>query len=174
MQVHYRDKDSFFLSLKTEDPIKDLKSFKDDFDFSELDQTHQLYDPINKKIIGKLKIETSQVLVLDGFQILQSKSYSFSFNNNPNGTQSYSGIIRKAKQKRIKSAPECEDYINSLFMSETTSPTIYYWIRSILHQLSVKKQNKVASNLFDDKRLYINPIQSLPWNKHTQKGNRLC
>ena len=168
------DKDSFFLSLKTEDPIKDLKSFKEDFDFSELHKTHQLYDPINKKVIGKLKIETSRVLVLDKLNALQSKSYSFSYNNNPIGTQSYSGIIRKAKQKGIQNAPECEDYINSLFMSETTSPTIYYWIRSILHQLSVQKQNKVASNPFDDKRLYIKPIQSLPWDKHTQKGNRLC
>ena len=29
-------------------------------------------------------------------------------------------------------------------------------------------------NPFDDKRLYINPIQSLPWDKHTQKGDCPC
>ena len=29
-------------------------------------------------------------------------------------------------------------------------------------------------NPFDDKRLYINPIQSLPWDKHTQQGDCPC
>ena len=29
-------------------------------------------------------------------------------------------------------------------------------------------------NPFDDKRLYLNPIQSLPWDKHIQKGDCPC
>ena len=29
-------------------------------------------------------------------------------------------------------------------------------------------------NLFDDKRLYLNPILSLPWDKHTQQGDCPC
>ena len=29
-------------------------------------------------------------------------------------------------------------------------------------------------NPFDDERLYINPIQSLPWDKHTQKSDCPC
>ena len=29
-------------------------------------------------------------------------------------------------------------------------------------------------NPFDDKRVYLNPIQSLPWDKHTQKGDCPC
>ena len=36
------------------------------------------------------------------------------------------------------------------------------------------KQNKLALNPFDDKRLYLNPIQSLSWDKHTQKGDFPC
>ena len=32
------DTDSFILSIKTEDLINDLEYFKDDFDFSELDE----------------------------------------------------------------------------------------------------------------------------------------
>ena len=49
-------------------------------------------------------------------------------------------------------------------MSETT-----YSIRSNLHQLSVEKQNKLALNPFDDKRVYLNPIQSLSWDEHTTR-----
>ena len=43
-------------------------------------------------------------------------------------------------------------------MSETTSATNYS-VRYNLHKLSVDKQNKLALNPFDDKRVYLNPIQ---------------
>ena len=113
-----------------------------------------------------MKIETSPVLVLDSFTALRSKPYNFSYNK-PNG------IIQRAKQKGIQKAPKCEDYKKSLFMSETTSATKYS-IRSNLHQLLVEKQNKLALNPFDDKRLYLNPIQNLPWDEHTQQGDYPC
>ena len=105
-----------------------------------------------------MKIEASPVLVLDSFTALRSKSFSFSYNN-----------VQKSKQKGIQNAPECEDYTRCLLMSETTSATNYS-IRSSLHKLSVEKQNKPALNPFDDKRVYLNPIQSLSWDKHSQKG----
>ena len=58
-------------------------------------------------------------------------------------------------------------------MSETASATNYI-IRSNLHNITVEKQNKLALNLFDDKRMYSNPIQSLPWDKHTQRSDCPC
>ena len=146
--------------------IEFLKQNKDEFDFSELDNVHQLYNPTNKKVIGKMKFETNPVLLLDNFTALRSKSYSFSYNNVQKATQ-------KSKQKGIQNAPECEDYTRCLFMSETTSATNYS-IRSNLHKLSVEKQNKLALNPFDDKRVYLNPIQSLSRDKHTQKGGCPC
>ena len=158
------DTDSFVLSFSNqlESLIEFSKQNKDEFDFSELDNAHQLYNPTNKKVIGKMKIETSPVLVLDSSTASRSKSYSFSYN----GSQ-------KAKQKRIKNAPECEDYTRCLFMSETTSATNYS-IRSNLHKLKVEKQNKLALNPFDDRRVYLNPILNLSWDKHTQKGDCPC
>ena len=98
--------------------MKDMKYFKDDFDFSELDKNHQFYDPINKKFIRKMKFETSLVLVLDSFIALRSKSYSFSYNNIPKGTQSGSGIKKYAKQKGIQKISECQDDIRCLFIFE--------------------------------------------------------
>ena len=58
VKLHYMDTDSFILSIKTGDLINDLEYLKDDFDFSELDENHELYETINKKVIGKMKIET--------------------------------------------------------------------------------------------------------------------
>ena len=164
IHLHYMNTDSFILSFDTnhQELIKFLQENKDEFDFSELDKSHELYNPINKKVIGKMKIETSPVLVLDTFTALRSKSYSFSFNN-----------IQKAKQKGIQKAPKCEEYQYSLFNSETSSSTNIS-IRSNLHNLTVEKQPKLCLNPFDDKRLFINPINSLPWDKHTQKGDCPC
>ena len=164
VHLHYMDTDSFVLSFEAnqENLIESLKQNKDEFDFSELDKSHELYDPINKKVIGKMKIETSPVLVLDTFTALRSKSYSFSYNS-----------IQKAKQKGKQIAPKCEEYQNSLFNSETSSSTNIS-IRSNLHNLTVEQQPKLCLNPFDDKRLYINPLKSLPWDKHTQKGNCPC
>ena len=158
------DTDSFILSFDTnhQELINFLQENKDEFDFSESEKSHELYDPINKKVIGKMKIETSPVLVLDSLIALRSKSYSFGYNS-----------IQKAKQKGIQKAPKCDEDQNSLFNSETSSSTNIS-IRSNLHNLTVEKQPKLCLNLFDDKRLYINPIQSLPWDKHTQKGDCPC
>ena len=68
-----------------------------------------------------------------------------------------------------------ETYKQSLFDNKTTRQTNYS-IRSNHHQMSVESQNKLALNLFfminfDDKRLYLNNIQSLHWDNHTQKGD---
>ena len=167
------DTDSFILSFDTnhQELMNYLQENKDEFDFSELHKSHELYDPINKKVIGKMKIETSPVLVLDTFTTLRSKSYSFSYNNNNNNNKNNN--IQKAKQKVIQKAPKSEEYQNSLFNSETSSSTNIS-IKSNLHNLTVEKQPKLCLNPFDDKQLYINSIQSLPWDKHTQKGDCPC
>ena len=166
IKLHYMDTDSFILSIKTGDLINDLEYFKDDFDFSELDENHELYNSINKKVIGKMKIETSPIIELDNFVALRSKSYSFSYGSAQKLTQ-------KSKQKGIQHTPSYSQFINSLFNSETTTATNYS-IRSNAHNLTVQKQDKLALNPFDDKRMYLNPIQSLSWDKHTQKGDCPC
>ena len=42
IQLHYMDTDSFVLSVNTKDIIKDLKNLEDMFDFSSLDENHEL------------------------------------------------------------------------------------------------------------------------------------
>ena len=164
VQLHYMDTYSFVLSFDTqlENLIEFLKQNKDEIDFSEIDPSHELYDPINKKVTGKMKIETSPVLVLDNFVALRSKSYAYSYE-----------ALQISKQKGIQKSPKKESYIISSFNSETTTATNYS-IRSNAHNLPVQKQDKLVLNPFDDKRVYLNPIQNLPWDKHSQKGDCPC
>ena len=74
IKLQYMDTDSFILIIKTSNLLKDLEYFNDDFVFSELEKSHELYDLKNKKVIGKMKIKTSPILEVDNFVALRSKS----------------------------------------------------------------------------------------------------
>ena len=54
----YIDIDGMILSMKTKNVFKDLKNLEDIFDFSNLDENHELFSNKNKKVIGKLIINT--------------------------------------------------------------------------------------------------------------------
>ena len=82
LQLHYIDTDGMILSMKTKDIIKDLKNLEDIFDFSNLDENHELFSKKNKKVIGKFKIETPKNIWIDEFVCLRSKAYSFKCKNN--------------------------------------------------------------------------------------------
>ena len=49
---------AFVLSLNTKNIIQDLNKLKKYFDFSNLNKDHELFSKINKKVLGKFKIET--------------------------------------------------------------------------------------------------------------------
>ena len=66
LQLHYIDTDGMILSVKTQNIIKDLKNLEDIFDFSILDEKHELFSN-KKKVIGKLKIETPKNNWVDEF-----------------------------------------------------------------------------------------------------------
>ena len=65
------------LSMKTENVINDLKNLEYIFDFSNLDENHELFSNKNKKVIGKFKIETPKNVFIDEIVCLRSKAYSF-------------------------------------------------------------------------------------------------
>ena len=77
LQLHYMDCDSFVLSIKSENIIKDLKILEDIFDFSNIDENHKLYSEKIKKVLGKFKIETPKNIFIDKFVALRSKMYAF-------------------------------------------------------------------------------------------------
>ena len=77
IQLHYLDTHAFVLSVNTNDIIEDLKNLGDIFDFSNLDKNHELLSNKNKKVFGKIKIETPKNINVDEIIALRSKKYSF-------------------------------------------------------------------------------------------------
>ena len=82
-ELHYLDTDSFIFSFKPiKSLIEELKCFKEEFDFSDLDPSHELYSEDNKKNIGQMKLKTAPELGLDEAVFLGSKSYSLNIKQN--------------------------------------------------------------------------------------------
>ena len=77
IELHYMDTDSFVLSVNSKHIIKDLKNLEDLFDFSNLNENHEIFSNKNKKIIGKFKIETPKKIWIDEFVRLRSKMYAY-------------------------------------------------------------------------------------------------
>ena len=159
LQLHYIDTDGMILSLKTKDIIKGLKNLEDIFDFSNLDENHELFSERNKKVIGKFKIETPKNIWIDEFVCLRSKAYSFKCKVNIESKNKIKGIS-KSQSRLIK----FEEYYNCFFGKEYQRECNNYIIRSINHEMVRQEVKKSTLSIFDDKRCYINETESVPWN----------
>ena len=156
IQLHYIDCDSFVLSIETENIINDLKYLENLFDFSNLNKNHELFSNKNKKVVGKFKIETPEKIWIDKFVALRSKCYAFKC-----GDDSKNKLkgISKSYSRNI----ELEEFYNCLFGREYQYECDNYILRSIDHEMMLQKVKKSTLSIFDDKRCYINNIESIPW-----------
>ena len=145
LHLHYMDTDSFILSVNTKDIIKNLKNLEDIFDFSNLDENHELFSNKNKKVIGKFKIETPKNIWIDEFICLRSKMYAFKCGND---SKNKLKGISKSQSKLIK----FEEYYNCLFDGEYQRECNNYIIRSINHEMVLQEVKKSTLSQFDDKR----------------------
>ena len=145
IQLHYMDTDSFVLSVSTKDIIKDLKILEDIFDFSNLDENHELFSNKNKKVIGKFKIETPKNIWIDKFICLRSKCYACKC-----GDDSKNKLkgISKSQSKNII----FEEYYNCLFGTKYQQECDIYIIRSINHEMYLQRVKISTLSHFDDKR----------------------
>ena len=67
LQLHYKDTDGVFLSMRTESITNDLKKLGNFFHLSNLDENHKLFSNKNKKVIDKFKIGTPKNIWIDKF-----------------------------------------------------------------------------------------------------------
>ena len=158
LKLHYIDTDGMILSMQTKDIIKDLKNLEDIFDFSNLDENHELFSNKNKKVIVKFKIETPENVFIDEFVCLRSKAYSFQCKDIIESKNKIKGIS-KSQSKHIK----FEEFYNCLFGGEYQKECENYIIRSLNHEMYLQKVQKSTLSLFDGKRCYINETESIPW-----------
>ena len=77
IQLHYVNTDSFVLSVNTRDVFKDLKKHEELFDFSNLNENHEIFSDKNKRVIGKFEIKAPKTIWIDETICLRSKMYAF-------------------------------------------------------------------------------------------------
>ena len=155
IQLHYMDTDSFVLSVNTKDIIKDLKNLEDIFDFSNLDEKHELFTNKNKTL-GFFKIEAPKKIWTDEFVCLRSEMYAFKCGDD--GKNKLKGNS-KSKSKNIK----FDEYKKCLGGEEYQRECNKYILRSINHEMHLQEIKKSTLSIFNNKRCYINNIGSKPW-----------
>ena len=154
LEQHYLDTDSFIFSFKPiKSLIEDLKYFKEDFDFSDLDPSHEPYSEDNKNILGKMNLETLPELDLDEAVCLRSKSKSLNIKQNSSHC--------KHKRGQDHNKYTLEDYKYCLENSEIKCG-VNCSFRSNKHEITMVKHKKIALNTFDDKRCFIHKYISVP------------
>ena len=72
--------------------IKDFKNLQHSFDFSNLDENHELLSTMHKKAFGKFKIESPRSLWIDKLCLLRAKSFSFVFSIDKENRTKLKGI----------------------------------------------------------------------------------
>ena len=157
LHLHHMDTDIFVLSVNTEDIVKDLKKLEDIFDFSNLDKNHELFSNKNKKVIGNFKIETPENIWIDEIVYLRSKMYAFKCGND---IKNKLKGVSKTQSKNNK----FEEYRKCLDGEEYQRERNIYIIRSINLEMVLQEVKKSTPSIFDDKRCYINNIESEPRN----------
>ena len=157
IKLHYMDCDSFVLSIETQNIINNLRNLEDLFDFSNLNKNHELFSNKNKKVVGKFKIETPENIWIDEFVALRSRCYAYKCGDDCKKTLKG---ISKSYSRNIK----YDEYYNCLFGREYIQECDNYILRSINHEMILQEVKKSTLSLFDDKRCYLNNIESKPWN----------
>ena len=108
------------MSIETQNISIDLKNLENLFDFSNLNENHELSSNIKKKVVGKVKTGTSGNIWIDEFVALRSKCYTFkcrddSKNKLKGSSKSYSKNFEFDEYKKCLGGEEfqrvCDNYI---------------------------------------------------------------
>ena len=174
VKMHYTDTDSMFLSIQTDDLYNDIANdlkFANNFDFSNYSNDHPLFNNFgnkeeliniknnNKGVFGKFKDEAGGKIINECC-FIRAKMYSYI----------KEGEAETEKTKRAKGVKKSsikyithQKYKNCL-LSENKEDrlldTDFYRIASKQHQLMTIHQKKTSLSHYDDKRYYLNNIES--------------
>ncbi len=162
-QLLYTDTDSLVYHITTEDMYEDFKKHQDKFDFSEYPLDHPNYNKTNAKVIGKMKDEVKGKIIKE-FVGIRPKMYSVNIENDQ--------FIKKAKGVKGPCMKDIthEDYKRCLF-GNTTEDRIQHsnefsYIKSVNHKLKTATGTKITLSCIEDKRYYINMIDSFAHGHH--------
>ena len=145
------DTDSLVYEIRTGDVYEDFYQCKNLFDFSDYPLNSKFFDPVNKKVIGKMKDEFKGKVISE-FVGLESKMYSLI---------DVDDEVTKAKgvNKKVRHT----EFVDVLFNKKV----IRYDMKEIqgkLHRIGTYDICKISLSCFDDKRYILDySINSLAY-----------
>jgi hypothetical protein len=153
----YTDTDSLVVDVTTEDVYADFREegMKQHFDFSEYPKDHPNYDPTNAKVLGKFKCETNGVPMSE-WVALKAKMYAFKVGDKEKVTGK--GVPKHTLKKYTK----LDVYRRVLESSERTVVN-FTTLRSQNHQMYTVNLTKVGLSSYDNKRYYLDAVNSLAY-----------
>ena len=143
LKLLFTDTDSLCYYIENQDIFEIMKENKDKFDLSDYPKNHELYDPTNKKVIGKFKNESIEQIT--EFVGLRSKLYTYKVDKDESKHNRCKGVKRYKAENIL-----FEEYKNVLLHRESFKVQ-QNGIRSYAHQLYTEKITKVALSCEDDK-----------------------
>jgi hypothetical protein len=163
----FTDTESLCYHIKRQNPYEIIKQNKNLFDLSAYPKNHELYDPTNKKVIGKMKNESvdGDVHYITEFVGLRSKLYSY-LTEDSEEHKRCKGVKRSVVANDIK----FQEYKNTLFNRQQVSIK-QNGFRSYKHQLFTETVSKVALSFNDDKSYILdNNINTLTFGHYKIKS----
>ena len=143
----FTDTDSLVYETETEEVYEDFYKDKNLFDFSDYPQYSKIFDPVNKKVIGKMKDEVKGKIISE-FVGLKSKMYSL-IDVDGEGNKKAKGA-NKNVVKNIRH----EEYLDVSFNEKLIRHKMRR-IQNKLHRIGTYNVCKIYLSCFDDKRYLL-------------------
>jgi hypothetical protein len=159
----FTDTDSLCYHIKNQDPYEIIAKNKQYFDLSAYPKTDPMFDPINKKVIGKFKDECidGSLNYITEFVGLRSKLYAY-MTNDDEEHKKCKGVKKAVVQKDLK----YDDYKKTM-ETRTDKEIKQMTFRSYKHKLYTEKITKTGLSAYDDKCYILDDnINTLTFNHY--------
>ena len=169
LSLLFTDTDSLCYKIETEDIYEDMKNNKQYFDCSEYPETHSNYSIENKKVVGVFKEEQKGNPIKE-MCLIRSKVYKFEVQklfDNIKDSELVKRVLKGVKTNAAKKLT-LQDYKDCLLIdnedrSKMHSNLSYNIIQTNYHLLKSVTMTKTALSAYDNKRYFLNMIDSLPF-----------
>ncbi len=162
VDVVLSDTDSFLLDIRGYTEDEAMLKLKDVMDFSNLPQTHPLYDDSRKRKPGLLKNETPDCSIR-AVAAVRSKSYFCLTHAGPCHAACECKVTAKGVKQSARRKMSIEDYKSCIF--EKRKVTVRQTsLQSRNHVNRLVQMEKVAFSSLDDKRYQTCSVHSVPYD----------
>jgi len=158
LKLLFSDTDSVCMEITTQDYFSSIKALEDFYDLSNFPKDHYMYSAANKKVPGKMKIETADEIVHE-FVGLKPKMYSVLYGTGRKQMKKAKGVNTCVVKRRLRH----QDYLHCLQNHQLFKHRMKR-IGSVGHKVYTIEQQKISLSPYDDKRYILDDgINSVPY-----------